>query len=333
VTGISFAVGLVGAFFLANFIIAPINTIVNGAKKIRAGGDDALKTQVNVDTNDELGYLAATFNKMIKDLDVAQAEKIESSVLQDQIRQAQEIQEGMNPSKFLKKNGVQIKGYTKAAKGVGGDYFDFKVLEDGRVAVLISDVSGKSVSASLVMVMIKTALTANLHLLKNTTPDEIIHTINQIMCGEAHIDKFATIFLYLYDPKTKILEFSNGGHGPLMLFRRNIGKCTSTKLDGMPLGIDDENVYDRTRVQLEEGDIVIMETDGITEAWDSEKNEFGWARLQKLIIENADKTAKDILNSVVNEVVKFEGDNPPHDDKTLVIMKVPSEGEQGYVAV
>lgn len=331
VAGLLFLFGMGGAFFLASLFIRPIQKIVAGARQVSSGGEESLKTQVHVKSRDELGLLASTFNQMIADLDAAQQEKIESSVLAEQIRQAQEIQEGMNPGRFYKKNGVQIKGYTKAAKGVGGDYFDFKPLPDGRLAVLISDVSGKSVSASLVMVMIKTALSANLQLLRDAGPDEIIDTINKIMCGEAHIDKFATIFLYIYDPRTRILEFSNGGHGPLFLYRHSLKRCTGTKLDGMPLGIDGDNVYNRARIQLEPGDIVVMNTDGINEAWDAEKNEFGMARLQNLIMDNAGKNAKEITNAVIEQVLDFEAGLPAHDDKTLVIMKVPMPGEPGYV--
>mgnify|MGYP000691633280 CR=1 FL=1 len=121
--------------------------------------------------SDELGALAKQFNAMTASLKRAGEEAKEQAIFNDQVKQAQEIQEGMNPSRFLKKPEYQIKGFTRAAKGVGGDYYDFQVMGDGRIAVLISDVSGKSISASLVMVLIKTVVSTYLKLFNTIRGD------------------------------------------------------------------------------------------------------------------------------------------------------------------
>jgi sigma-B regulation protein RsbU (phosphoserine phosphatase) len=228
----------------------------------------------------------------------------------------------MNPSRFLKKPEYQIKGFTRAAKGVGGDYYDFQVLGDGRIAVLISDVSGKSISASLVMVLIKTVVSTYLKLFNTIRGDTIIRTINRVMCGEAHIDKFATIQFFVFDPATKTLEFSNGGHGPLFLYRADRKICTASKLEGLPMGIEEENQYKLAKIQLSSGDIVMLYTDGITECWNTAKEEFGLKRVREKLTGYADLNPKEIIENFVRDLDEFASGAEQHDDMTMVVMKV-----------
>lgn len=311
--------GILGAFLLSHYIVKPVNILSKSAEIIGSGN---LEHTVPPLGTDELGQLAKRFNEMTEGLRQAQSAREEQLVLNEQIKQAKEIQEGMNPAKFLKREGFQIKGFTRAAKGVGGDYYDFLELADGKLAVLISDVSGKSISASLVMVLIKTVVSTYLKLLGAVRGDKILDAVNRIMCGEAHIDKFATILFYLYDPQTRILDFSNGGHGPIFVFRAKTSDCTTSKLEGLPMGIDDDNEYRIARMQLNPGDIVVLYTDGITECWNSSKEEFGLARLREKILAYSGFTAKEIVDKLVLDLDQFAGNAEQHDDMTLVIMKV-----------
>ena len=258
---------------------------------------------------------------MTDGLKSAEKAKAESLVFNEQLKQAQEIQEGMNPNWFLEEEHYQAKGFTRAAKGVGGDYFDFHKLEDGRLTALISDVSGKSISASLVMVIIKTVVSTFFKIFKEVRSDIITKTINLVMCGESHIDKFATFFFVIFDPKTGELEFTNGGHGPLFLYRSRNKVCTLTKLAGLPMGIDADNEYSLAKVTLEKGDMIVFFTDGINEARNPEKNEYGNIRLGDKIIELAEETAEEIVDRLVEDLDSFMKDAEQHDDMTLVVVK------------
>jgi len=316
---IFFVFAMVAAYFLSRFIVKPVKILSQGAHDVGGGNFDVTLPPLG---SDELGALAEQFNAMTASLKRASAEAKEQAVFNDQVKQAQEIQEGMNPSRFLKKPEYQIKGFTRAAKGVGGDYYDFQVMGDGRIAVLISDVSGKSISASLVMVLIKTVVSTYLKLFNTIRGDTILRTINRVMCGEAHIDKFATIIFYIFDPLTRSLEFSNGGHGPLFIYRADRKVCTATKLEGLPMGIEDENVYRLARVSLNPGDIIMLYTDGITECWNHAREEFGLKRVREKIAAYADLNPKEIIDNLVRDLDEFASGAEQHDDMTMVVMKV-----------
>ena len=309
----------IGAAFMARLIVRPINVLAKGAQVV---GEGNLDYKVPIMSEDELGALARQFNRMTEGLKSAQQAKEEQLVLDEQIRQAKEIQEGMNPMDLLDTDHFQIKGFTRAAKGVGGDYFDFQTLPDGRLALLISDVSGKSISASLVMVLIKTVFSTYLELFHTVRPDTILTTINKVMASQAHIDKFATMIFLIFDPEKKTIEFTNGGQGPLFIYRAKDRVCTLSKLPGLPVGIDDDNEYSIARVQMQSGDMVVLYTDGITEAYNKAKDQFDISGLRKRIIDYTDRGVEQMVNQIIEDIDEFSIGTEQHDDMTLVIFKV-----------
>jgi len=311
--------GGIGAIFLSRLIVKPIRILVDGAKII---GEGNLDHKVTVTTQDELGDLAKQFNVMTDGLKNAQREKEEQLLVNEQIRQAKEIQEGLNPLNILEREHYQVMGFTRAAKGVGGDYFDFQELPGKKLALLISDVSGKSISASLVMVLIKTVVVTYIELFKKIRSDEISSAINKIMAKQAHIDKFATMMFTIFDPETRILQFTNGGQGPLFVYRAKDKVCTIAKQMGLPLGIDEDNEYHISKMQLFPGDMVVLYTDGISEAWNPSKEEFGLHRLRQKIMDYASLNVDVIVKKTVEDVDGFCNGAEQHDDMTLVILKV-----------
>jgi sigma-B regulation protein RsbU (phosphoserine phosphatase) len=312
-------IGGVGAILLARFIVKPINILVAGAKIV---GEGNLDFKVPVTTHDELGVLADQFNKMTDGLKVAQEAKQEQALMNDQVRQAKEIQEGMNPMVLLDTDDFQVNGFTRAAKGVGGDYFDFQQLKNGKLVLLISDVSGKGISASLVMVLIKTVVSTYLHFFETIRPNSILTAINKIIASQAHIDKFATMMFTIYDPASRLMQFTNGGQGPLLVYRAADKVCTVSKQAGLPLGIDIDNDYLISQIQLKKGDMIILYTDGISEAYDTKKNEYSMERLRKKILEYADLNVDQIVKNIISDVDQFATGAEQHDDMTLVIFKI-----------
>jgi serine phosphatase RsbU (regulator of sigma subunit) len=298
----------------------PIMTLSNASAKV-AKGD--LSFSVNPIGSIELKELMSQFNAMISDLNIAREERDEQLVVNEQIRQAQEIQEGMNPARFMKKPDVEIKGFTRAAKGVGGDYYDFRLLPDGRYALLICDVTGKSISASLVMVLIKTIFSTWLKLYDQIRTDQILELINKVMSAEAHIDKLASILFCIYNPISKEMEFSNGGHGPLYLFRAKDLRLTGSQQPGMPMGIDEDGEYSISKIILEPGDIVLLFTDGVTEARNLKKDEYGLHRLSYVLGKCWQLDAREITKKIIADVDNFAGEATQHDDITLLTLRVP----------
>jgi sigma-B regulation protein RsbU (phosphoserine phosphatase) len=221
---------------------------------------------------------------------------------------------------YYEKDGIQIKGYTRAAKGVGGDYFDYIDIDENRVGALISDVSGKGVPASLVMVMIRTVFTTYVR-----RPDvdcsSVVTAINDSLSSDFAIDKFATLFFMIYDRKTEELSFTNAGHAPLYCYRAKLGAFTATQLDGVPIGIMEDVQYKQGRIRLNPGDIVIMFSDGVSEMRNMNKDEYGLERVHKMLLENHHLSAKDFVEKLVAEVNAFQGEAPQHDDMTMLVFK------------
>lgn len=310
-------ISIAGSIIMATLTIRPVKALSRGAEIIGKGN---LDHRIEIKSRDELGQLAREFNQMTAQIKEAREKEIESRIMEEQIEMAKEIQEGLNPTTFYEKGGIQIKGYTKAARGVGGDYFDYIDMDDNRVCALISDVSGKGVPASLVMVMIRTVFTSYISR-PNVDCASVVRAINEAMNAEMAIDKFATLFFIIYDRANEELAFSNAGHGPLFCYRASMNSCTIAKLDGVPIGIEEDFEYKQAKVKLYPGDMVILFTDGVTEMRNEQGEEFGVQRLNMLIVDNHSLSAEEFVKLLVDELETFRGQEPPHDDTTILVLK------------
>jgi serine phosphatase RsbU (regulator of sigma subunit) len=310
-------IAIIASVVMTTFMIRPVRALSRGAEIIGKGN---LDYRIEINTRDELGQLASEFNQMTAQIKEAKDKEIESRIMEEQIEMAKEIQEGLNPTSFYEKGGIQLKGYTKAARGVGGDYFDYIDIDDNRVGALISDVSGKGVPASLIMVMIRTVFTSYI-----TRSDvdcaSVVSAINDSLAVDFAMDKFATLFFLIYDRASEELTFSNAGHGPLFCYRASMKSCTITKLEGMPIGIDEDFKYMQARVKLHTGDMVVLFTDGVTEMRSEKGEEYGVHRLNKLIVENEGLNAEEFVRLLIHDLEIFRGNEPPHDDTTVLVLK------------
>jgi serine phosphatase RsbU (regulator of sigma subunit) len=310
---------MVVALFFASLTTRSVKVLSDGVNMIGQGN---LDYKIKIKSRDEIGVLADQFNHMTSQLKEAQSKEIESRIMEEQLEVAKDIQEGLNPMSFYNKSGIEMKGYTRAAKGVGGDYFDYIDIDEHRVGALISDVSGKGIPASLVMVMIRTVfVTALRQDPKKISCAKIVSSINQSLSADFAIDKFATLFFMIYDRERGMISFSNAGHGPLFVYRVDSNKCTITKLDGMPIGVMDDAEYRQAEVAFNPGDIVVLNTDGVTEMRNNKKEEYDRNRVQQFIIKNHALSAEKIVEGLVTDVDAFKGDANQHDDMTLLIMK------------
>jgi serine phosphatase RsbU (regulator of sigma subunit) len=308
---------IVGSVLLARMTIVPVRKLSQGAAMIGSGD---LDYKIDLKSSDELGMLAREFNEMTDHLKKAKETEVENRVMEEQLELAKEIQEGLNPMTFYNKDGIQIKGFTRAAKGVGGDYFDYIDIDGNRVGALISDVSGKGIPASLVMVMIRTVFVTYISK-KDVQCASVVRAINDSLSADFAIDKFATLFFMIYNRATEELAFSNAGHMPLFCYRAAQNACSLTKLDGMPIGIMEDVEYQQAKVKFHKGDIVVLYSDGITEMRNAEKEEYGRLRLQKLVIGSAGLNAEELAGKIVTDVDAFRGEVPPHDDMTVLVLK------------
>jgi serine phosphatase RsbU (regulator of sigma subunit) len=315
--GIFLLVGIISAFLFGTLITNPIIKLSYGARKI---GEGNLEHKINVKRKDEIGFLAYEFNEMTSKLKKAKEMEIEKVIMDEQIEIAKDIQKGLNPSNKLSFGCIEVKGYSRPAKGVGGDYYDYVIVEPPWVATLISDVSGKGVPASLLMVMIRTVFKS---LIKQEilSAKKIVDSINKTMAGEIAIDRFVTMFFIFINTENGEIHFVNAGHSPLFMYRKEINRCSIMRIMGFPIGLDEDSEYNQGKTHLKKGDIILLNTDGIIEARNPQKEEYGKIRLQKKLIEFAHLSVEEIVKKIIYDVDSFAENAPQHDDMTLVVLK------------
>jgi sigma-B regulation protein RsbU (phosphoserine phosphatase) len=189
------------------------------------------------------------------------------------------------------------------------------------VAVLVSDVSGKDIPASLIMIMIRTVLNTLIKSGSSTSPDMIVKAVNQIMSSDFAIDKFATMLFLIINRKTGDLHFSNAGHAPVLIYRSDINKCSQLSVEGLPIGVDEDSEYVMGHTKLNTGDVTILYSDGVTEAWNPAKEEYQKGRVIRNLINFNALDAKTINEKIIADVWEFMQDAAQHDDTTLVVVK------------
>jgi|GEM_PF-858305 len=247
-------------------------------------------------------------------------EIVEKKQAERDISIANEIQMSLLPRKFPSTDKFDMYGFSIPAKGVGGDYFDYMKFGPNKVGIVIADVSGKGVPAALIMVMIRSITRTIASLSKDA--NMVLSQLNNSLSGDIVEDRYATAFYCALDAEKRILNYSNAGHGPLLLFRSKTKEFELLDTEGMPVGIMPNVEYGQDFIILDKGDIGVLYTDGITEAMNEAHDLFGMDRLQNAIYKNHESTTKEIADAVLADVNEFVGTAPQHDDETMIIFKV-----------
>jgi len=232
---------------------------------------------------------------------------------------AGDIQRGLLPQKFPEFEKIDISAFSYSAKGVGGDYYDLLDFGNGKVGLICTDVAGKGVPAALVMVMIRSVLRT--YAKHDKEAQDVISTVNDTISGEVTEERYATMFYFVFDSEYKILNYCNAGHGPLLLYRRNLDSFAMLDTEGMPVGIAPGVEYGQEYTSLQSGDIAVMYTDGITECMNYDREQYGLERLKECLRRNKDLPARELTDSIYEEMKEFADGAPQHDDETLLLMK------------
>ena len=215
---------------------------------------------------------------------------------------------------------VNLRCSMHTAKEVGGDFYDYFVLDENRVCFLIADVSGKGTPAALFMMTAKTMI-KDYALTKDST-SEIFNAVNVRLCENNEEGMFATAWIGIVDTRTMTLQYTNAGHNYPMLLRR--GKpCEELKtVHGLFLAGMEYTCYKQTELQLEQGDRILLFTDGVTEAHNRANALYGEERLKKVLESTMDSSGEQVLDSIFKDVNDFAGDTPQFDDITMVVLSI-----------
>ena len=244
---------------------------------------------------------------------------IEKSELHREIRIAADIQKNLLPGTIPDTKGLSFAAFTEAARGVSGDYYDFFRLDKNKSAIIICDVVGKGVPASLLMIMIRTIIRLAASPKRNAA--QILTILNRAIIGRTDADQFATMSFIIYDESTKEVAYSNAAHAPLLHYQSRSRSFIEVDTPGLPIGIEGTEIYAQKVVTLDKEDILALYTDGITEARNIRNKEYSQYSLQRVLRNDAHLTPEKLIASVRSDLNSFVGDSRQHDDQTLLIMK------------
>ncbi len=231
------------------------------------------------------------------------------------------MQAGLLPQKRPAIAGLDYDGACRMAREVGGDYFDFLDLGAGRLGLALGDISGKGVSAALLMASLQAFLRSRARQMAGE-PSQLVTQVNESLVEATDSSKFATFFYGVYDSAARTLSYVNAGHNPPFLLRAGTSVVSRLRPTGMALGFDAGAAYGEGREALAPGDLLLAFTDGLTEALNEAGEEFGDARLAGLLVGNRHLGADDLQRLINAELEAFCGRAPQHDDVTIVVARV-----------
>ena len=304
-------------------IVKPIHQLADGVREISAGN---LDKKLEIHTGDEIEHLATCFNAMTDELKVYMAnlakETAENERISTELNVATNIQQSMLPHDFPSRADFEIFATMHAAKEVGGDFYDFYLLDENHLVITIADVSGKGVPAALFMAISKTILQN--FALSMKTPDDfsaVMTLANQQLCKNNDEMLFVTVFMGMLDLKTGEFVYVNGGHNAPLVCRENKFEYLDVGKSCM-LGIDEDVPFPQKKIKLAAGDIIFLYTDGVTEAMNEHGKLFGENYLREVLNgEDKSETLEILLENLRKAIKIHAGDAEQSDDITMLALK------------
>ncbi|SYZ72069.1 putative Phosphoserine phosphatase [Candidatus Zixiibacteriota bacterium] len=320
ITVVMILIGVPLTMLILSNRLRPFQLITEALRKVDVGN---IRFDIPVKTHNEFGYLAETLRVMGERLDRARKQMVETERMTRELEIAREIQLNILPKKYPSGRGFEFSGRYQSAKTVGGDYYDFIDIDDDRLALVVADVSGKSLPGMLVMLLTRDLVIS--HARRLADPARLLSAVNGELMPEIRKGMFVTMFYGILDKRSGRFQFASAGHNPLIYYRAAEGACRLIKTKGYPLGMMNTDQFDKRiesgEIILESGDWLVQYTDGINEAMNAAKAEYGMDNLVTSVAEAASLSAAELAGDVINKVVAFVGEAPQNDDMTLLAMK------------
>jgi sigma-B regulation protein RsbU (phosphoserine phosphatase) len=283
------------------------------ARRAIAAALDGVKTESSAQTAlaQEVARLTAAMGR-----DAAQRER-----LNREMEIAREVQEHLFPQRLPPVRGLDYCGHCRPAREVGGDYYDFLALPDGRLGIAIGDVSGKGVGAALMMASLEASLRALASVVDD--PAELMERVNSLVYQASSADRYATLFYAQYDPRSRCLSYVNAGHNPPLVLRNRAGSCQVLRLEtgGPVVGLLRKS-YERGVFSLEAGDLVVLFTDGVSESMNVRYEEWGEERFIEFAKTCYGLPVLEGMRRILAAAQAFAAGASQHDDMTLVMLRV-----------
>jgi sigma-B regulation protein RsbU (phosphoserine phosphatase) len=277
-------------------------------------------------TAGDLSFLSSLGNLAVIALENARLfrEAIEKQKMEDDLLLAREIQKGLLPSILPEVPGIELAADNVSSRQVGGDYYDVIALGGNRYVIAIGDVSGKGSPASLLMANLQATIRALVPL--ELSLSELTGRVNDLMCENTGGDKFVTFFWGILDAGARTLVYVNAGHNPPYHLSRD-GQVHRLDRGGMILGVLKTSVpYEQGKIHLAEGDILVLFTDGVSEAMNSAGVEYGEERLETILRAGAASTSQDLMRAIQKDVRSYAAEAAQSDDITLMVVRSTTSG-------
>ncbi len=313
---VALATAIILSHIFATSIIGPVRRMEAAMVKVEAGN---FKTQVPIQSNDELGALAEHFNQMTVGLQ-------ERYRLRRSLDLAKEVQQNLLPKTDPVVAGLDIAGKSIYCDETGGDYFDYldsRELGEQKFAVLVGDVSGHGIPSALLMATARAFIRQRTARGSGSIADVVSDVNRQLTRDVEETGRFMTLFYLLIDQHGQNLQWVRAGHDPALCYDPATDGFDELRGDGIALGVDDGWQYTANkRSGLKKGQIILLSTDGIWETRNPAGNMFGKDPIHKIIRQMSGATAGDIVAAIIAELENFRQHGQPADDITLVVIKI-----------
>jgi serine phosphatase RsbU (regulator of sigma subunit) len=316
------AIGVSSILILVSLIIGSLGAVTDD---IEAIGNGDLDRMILTTRRDEVGRIAHAVKIMAQNLRKAQNELVEKERMKKEMQIAKEIQHALLPMSNPVIPGYAVDSFYEAAMEVGGDYHDFVVIDKEHMGFVIADVSGKGIAGSLVMTMLRSFIRNEAP--HRVSPRDLLLTINDMLSRDIPEGMYITMFYVVLDLARHELTYCCAGHNPVYYYNAQTRSITSLKPGGPPLGVD---IFDARQFSaqlqeekkiMQEGDIVFLYTDGVTEAMNSRREQFGTRRLEALLQQNGHLAPDRFSHFLKLEIETFTGNAPQSDDIAYVVLK------------
>jgi len=281
-----------------------------------------LTHRVRIERRDQLGVLAESFNLMTGSISGLIEEQKKRQRLENEISIAREVQNQLFPQKLPVVPGVEMEAICKAARSVSGDYYDFIQLSPTHLAIAVADISGKGISAALLMASLQAALRSQMLAAGSEcmSTAELVSRLNKHLVRNTGDDRFATFFIAVYDSATRTLRYTNAGHLPSFL----ISKDVALHLDkgGMVLGVDEDCCYEEGAVSVPNDSLLVGYSDGLVEPENVYGEEFGVKRLQQAAVYVQASSPRVVAEALMNAAEEWAGTPEQADDMTVVVARL-----------
>jgi sigma-B regulation protein RsbU (phosphoserine phosphatase) len=309
-------VTLIGVVPLSVGLTRSLSRLNEGVRRIAAGDYAA---RVPVKTQDEIGKLARAFNQMAQDVEKHERVALEQERFKRELELGRQIQHDMLPHAPLRVGRTELRGISVAAGEVGGDFFNYLETGTGQVALLIGDVAGKGVGAALLMANIQASLRVRLALRQELTA--LAEEIDRQIQADTPEPVYATLFVAILEPATRVLRYVNAGHNPPYILHKD-GGFERLEASGLPVGLLAGRGYTEQQVQLVPDDVVFCYTDGCVEAESETGEMFGADALERALVDAGTLSADALLRRMEETLRTFRGAREPSDDATMMVVTV-----------